>query len=787
MEQWTLKSLEFDQVREMLKKQASSLLGKEKVDQVTPSSSLEEVKHRLQATAEGMDLLRLKGDVPLGGVRDIRSSVRRAKIGGLIHEAELLDIASTITAGRKVKSLLRQVEEETAALPILRGLTEQIESLEEVEKEITSCIDDQGVVMDQASPVLGRIRQHIYQLRQQINQTLNQILRSSHYQKMMQEPIITQRYDRYVIPVKQEYRAAFGGIVHDQSSSGATLFIEPESVVQLNNRLREQELAEEKEIERILFQLTGKVAEEADVLERNIELLAEVDLIIAKARFGYAMKAVCPIIAEDRTLRLKKARHPLIPQDQVVPIDVEMGEIHQAIIITGPNTGGKTVTLKTIGLFALMAQSGFPIPAEEESVMPVFSGVFADIGDEQSIEQSLSTFSGHLTNIIRILKRIDERSLVLFDELGAGTDPTEGAALAIAILEHVMGVGCSVVATTHYSELKLFAHSDPRAVNASVEFDVETLKPTYRLLIGVPGRSNAFAISQRLGLPREIIEVAKAHLTTDENRLEEMITALTADRKAAEEERTQAEKLRQEAEELFADLKDQMERWEGEKAQIREKARQEARRIVTTAQREAEDVLKQLREWAKARPKEIKEHQLIEAKKRLEDAVPELKLPGKLKNQAAAQQTIEVGDEVFVHTVNQKGTVVEALGGDEFQVQVGILKMKAHRRDLEKRSSAKMPVSVAKATSSVKRTTDHVRPELDLRGKMVDEAILEIDKYLDDSILAGYKQISLIHGKGTGALRSGVQDFLRKHRSVKSFRLGAHGEGGAGVTVVELR
>ncbi|TCS96680.1 endonuclease MutS2 [Hazenella coriacea] len=786
MEQWTLNTLEFNHVKEMLKQQASSLLGKEKVDEVVPSASLEEVKERLKATAEGMDLLRLKGDVPLGGIRQIGPSIRRAKIGGILTESELLDIASTLAAGRKLKSSLRQVEIEQATLPILRGYTEQIESLEHLEKTIENAIDDQGVVKDQASSILTKVRHSITRIRQKVNQTLNQMLRSSHYQKMMQEAIITQRYDRYVIPVKQEYRQSFGGIVHDQSASGATLFIEPEAVVQLNNQLREQELAEEKELERILAELTGKVAEETEWLEQNIAILAEVDFIIAKARFGYAKKAVCPIITTDFSMQLKKARHPLIPSEQVVPIDVEMGENQKAIIVTGPNTGGKTVTLKTIGLLALMTQSGFPIPAEEESMMPVYSGVFADIGDEQSIEQNLSTFSGHLTNIIRILKQIDDQSLVLFDELGAGTDPTEGAALAIAILEHVMNKGCTVVATTHYSELKLFAHSHPRALNASVEFDVETLRPTYRLLIGVPGRSNAFAISSRLGLPTQIIDEAKKQLSSEENQLEDMITSLTADRKKSEEDRRVAERLHQEAEHLYKELQQRLHLWEEEKAQIREKAREEARLIVSKAQREAEEVLKQLREWAKERPQAIKEHQLIEAKKRLGEAVPELQVPRKIQTDSLKKHKVEVGDDVFVLRVNQKGTVVEVLGKDEFQVQVGFLKMKVKRDELEKRESTHK-ATMPKATSSVKRKSDDVRPELDLRGQMVDEAILEIDKYLDDAILAGYKQVSLIHGKGTGALRSGVQDFLRSHPSIKSFRLGSQGEGGSGVTVAELR
>ncbi|MGA9174045.1 MAG: endonuclease MutS2, partial [Thermoactinomyces sp.] len=721
-----------------------------------------------------------------GGVRDIRASVRRAEMGGLLNEAECLEIASTVSAGRKVKSLMRQLEEETAELPLLRGLTESIDSLDHLEKEILSCIDEQGIVKDQASPALRRIRQQIGDVRGQIQTTLNSMIRSSHYQKMMQDPIITQRFDRYVIPVKQEYRAQFGGIIHDQSASGATLFIEPEAVVQLNNRLRELELSEQKEVERILGFLTSKVQEEAQRLKENVAVLAELDLIAARARFGYQMKAVCPQISQDRTLRLKKARHPLIPPEEVVPIDIEMGERYQSVIVTGPNTGGKTVTLKTVGLFALMAQSGIPIPAEEESTMPVFSGVFADIGDEQSIEQSLSTFSGHLRNIIRILKRIDERSLVLFDELGAGTDPTEGAALAIAILEHVMSRGSLVIATTHYSELKLFAHTHPQAVNASVEFDVETLRPTYRLLVGVPGRSNAFSISKRLGLPEELIQVAKQHLSSEENRLEEMISALTMERKAAEEERIKAEQLHREAEALYEDLRRQLDQWEEEKAHIKEKARMEAREIVRKAQREAEEVLKELREWAKARPQEIKEHQLIEAKKRLDQAVPDWELPQKTKKGVKDTQKIDVGDEVMVLSVNQVGTVVEVLADDEFQVQIGFLKMKVRRDGLEKRASAKTVPSV-KIKSTVKRSAADVKPELDLRGKMVDEAIVEIDSYLDKALLAGYKQVSLIHGKGTGALRSGVQEFLRKHRSVKSFRLGAHGEGGSGVTIVELR
>lgn len=786
VKQWTLRPLEYDQVKEMVKNHASTELGKEKIEQLEPSHSVEEVKKWIQSTQEGMDFIRLKGDLPLGGVRNIRASIRRSRIGGMLNEVECLDVASTISAGRKVKSTLRQLEIETAELPILRGYTERIESLDHLEKEIFACIDDQGVVSDHASSTLRKIRQQINMVRGQIQQVLNQMLRSSHYTKMMQEPIITMRHDRYVIPVKQEYRAQFGGIVHDQSASGATLFIEPEAVVQLNNRLRELELEEQKEVERILQRLTGMISEVADELEQNVSLLAEIDFMMAKARFGYAMKAVCPQISEGRALRLKKARHPLIPADQVVPIDVEWSDHIRGLIITGPNTGGKTVTLKTVGLMALMTQSGLPIPVEEESTMPIYTGVFADIGDEQSIEQNLSTFSGHMKNIIQILKQMDDQSLVLFDELGAGTDPTEGAALAMAILEYVIQQKATVVATTHYSELKLFAHTHPLVINASMEFDVETLSPTYRLMIGVPGRSNAFAISKRLGLSSEIIQQAKRHLSSEENRMEEMIASLAAERQKAIEERSEAEDLKREAESILAEVKKQFTKWEEEKARIKEKARREAQEIVRKAQIESEEVLNELREWAKLRPNDLKEHELIELKKRLDDATPVATVVKKEKRTSKIEE-IHVGDEVLVLSLNQKGTVVEALGQNEFQVQIGFLKMKVHQSQLEKQSTKKETHLHTNVMSSVKRTTNDVRPELDLRGKMVEEAIADIDKYLDNAILAGYKQVYLIHGKGTGALRSGVQNFLRKHRVVKSFRLGAHGEGGSGVTVVELR
>ena len=781
--------LEYDAIIERVSDHAASPPGKERVASLRPSYDPEEVRRRLAATLEGMELLRWKDGVSLSGVRDIRPSLRRARIGGILEGRELIEIADTLAAGRKVCGQIADIEEEKAPLPHLRSLAARFEGLKSLEEQIRKCVDEQGAVVDRASSALTRIRRTIERVQEQVRNALEQILRNSHYQKMIQEPIITVRNDRYVIPVKQEYRSAFGGIIHDQSASGVTLFIEPEAVVQLNNRLRELQLEEEREVERILKELSAQVGSVVDALATNIEVLAEMDLILAKARFGRRIRGTVPAVGRDVPIRLKRARHPLIPPEEVVPIDVELGDPHRVMVITGPNTGGKTVTLKTVGLLALMAHAGLPIPAEDGSGFPLLSGVFADIGDEQSIEQSLSTFSSHLSHIVRILGKADGRSLVLLDELGAGTDPAEGAALAIGILEHLLERGCLVVATTHYSELKVFAHARSGVINASVEFDVETLRPTYRLLIGIPGKSNAFAIADRLGLPREIIDRAKAQLTSEENRLEEMIAALSADRRAAEEERKRAERLRKEAESLHAELKKKMEAWKETKGRLLESARREARSVVARAEREAEEVLRQLREWARRRPDQLKEHQLIEAKKRLEGAVPEMEIPARPAEGAGdPDRPLKPGDRVWVRTLNQKGEILEDLGGEEFQVQIGSLKMKVSRKDLAWIGSGKTEQGdFRRKTASFRRASEGVRPELDLRGKMVEEAVYAIDRYLDQAILAGYREVYLIHGKGTGALRTGVQQFLRNHPNVKRFRLGGHGEGGSGVTVVELQ
>ncbi|MBU8713059.1 MULTISPECIES: endonuclease MutS2 [Brevibacillus] len=785
MEQRVLKTLEYDKIIALLVDKASCTYGKEKAAELTPFVQLDEVKIAQQGTQEAATVLRLKGSAPLGGIRDIRSSVQRARLNAMLAPLELLDIASTIMAGRRLKNFLLDMCQDHD-LPLLQLQAERIEGLRELEMEIRRCIDENGDVLDSASVELRQVRQEIRQVESRIREKLDQMTRSSSYQKMLMENIVTIRGDRFVIPVKQEYRHVFGGIVHDQSASGATLFIEPEVIVSMNNKLRELRLREEREVERILYILTEQVSFAVEALSENVDALTELDFLFAKAQLAWSMKAVCPKLNDRGYLQMRKARHPLIPREVVVPVDVELGGEYQAIVVTGPNTGGKTVSLKTIGLLSLMAMSGLHIPAEEESEMTVFSSVFADIGDEQSIEQSLSTFSSHMTNIISILEKMDEKSLVLFDELGAGTDPTEGAALAMSIIDHVIDSGARMVATTHYSELKAYAYDRPEVINASVEFDVQTLRPTYRLLVGVPGRSNAFAIARRLGLPEAIIEVARGSISEEDNQVESMIASLERNRKSAEADRTAAASLRREAEELRRQLDEERARFAEEKNKLMERAEEEARIAVQLAKEEAETIIRELREM-RDDGVEIKEHRLIEAKKRLGNAVLELEKEKVKKPARAVRATqIKVGDEVMVTSFGQKGTVLEKVNNDEFLVQIGIMKMKVRRDDMNVQNSITQKPQAAPYTS-VNRRTASIKMDLDLRGYNVEDAIREMDQFLDDALLGGLHSVSIIHGHGTGVLRKGVHEYLRSHRNVKSFRLGGQGEGGVGATIAELK
>lgn len=783
MDERIFRTLEFIKVLERLKQHTSTSLGREKIEKLRPTSNLEEATRLQNLTFEGYTVLRLKGSVPFGGIRDIRRFISRAKLGSMLAAAELLDVAGTIYGGWRLRRFLEGMGEEQE-LRLLQELVSTIERVQNVEDEITSCIDENAVVVDHASAALAQIRSQLRTAEARIKERLEQILRSSQYQKMLQENLVSVRGDRYVIPVKQEYRHVFGGMIHDQSASGATLFIEPEVVVQANNQLRELRMKEEREIERILMQLSAIVAEHSDILMDNVETLAELDFVFAKASYAHQMKAVQPKLNNRGYIRLKKARHPLIAPEQVVPIDVELGDRYTSLIITGPNTGGKTVTLKTIGLHALMAASGLHIPAEEDSQMAVFSHVFADIGDEQSIEQNLSTFSGHMKNINDILRHMDEKSLILFDELGAGTDPTEGAALAISILDFIYRKGATVVATTHYSELKAYAYNSEKVLNASVEFDVETLRPTYRLLIGIPGRSNAFAIASRLGLPNEIISEAGKLVSAEDKKVETMIASLEENTLAAEQERNEAIRLRKEMERQREEFEQERLQFIQERNRLLEKTEEDAAKAVAKAKKEAEEIISELRKMAQEEQYGIKEHRLIEAKKRLEEATPSFEKE-KERRKVKADTKPKVGDEVKVLSLGQKGEIISELGNDEYQVQIGILKMNIKAVDLQVIKAAKKKEQVA--FTRVKIARDTVRTELDLRGFTVEEALSAIDKYLDDAVISNLHQVSLIHGKGTGALRIGVHNFLKKHRSVKSFRIGGQGEGGLGATIVELK
>lgn len=780
-----LHTLEYDKIIRRLTGLAATSLGREEAEKLTPSRELEIVKRRLAATDEASRAVSLKGAPPFGGITDIRSSLQRAKLQGMLQPPELMEVAQFIMGSRRLNRFIASAGEETE-LPLLSDLCEPLTDFKALEDEIRRCIDEQGDVLDSASPELASMRRDIRVNEGRAREKLESLIRSSSVQKMLQETLITMRNDRYVIPVKQEYRAHFGGIVHDQSGSGATLFIEPEAVVQMNNKLRELKIKEQNEVERILRKLTAEVGERADLLAGDAEILGIIDFVFAKASLAHALSAILPVMNDEGKIVLYKGRHPLLDIKTAVPIDIELGESYTSIIVTGPNTGGKTVSLKTIGLLSLMAMSGLFVPAEDGSRLCVFDGIYADIGDEQSIEQSLSTFSSHMTNLISMLGQVTSRSLVLLDELGAGTDPAEGSALAIAILEHLQKLGCRLIATTHYSELKAYAYNREGITNASMEFDVATLRPTYRLLVGVPGRSNAFAIAERLGLPKSIIDHARGEVSEDELKVDSMIASLEQDRLQAETERRTAEMLRLETEKLRKEIQEERFKLQEQKAKLLEAAREEARQQVAKARREAEEIIADLRRLALEEGASVKEHKLIEAKKRLEEAVPD-PVSRPTRQGGAKPAKIVAGDEVKVHSLNgQKGHVVELVGSGEAVVQLGILKMKVSLSDLEPMRSASSAKTPAQATTVKRSRDENIRTELDLRGMALDEALMEVDRFLDEAFLGNLGQVYIIHGKGTGALRSGIQDFLRRHKHVKSYRLGQFGEGGAGVSVAEL-
>lgn len=781
-----LKTLEFDKVREHVANFCTSSLGRAQLDLLEPSIVLEDVKRLLDEMDEGLDLLRVRGNVPMGGIFDVRGHAKRAQIGGMLSPTELMEIASTIRASRILRQFLEAVEEsEDIKIPYFIERKQALPILTALEHEIIACIDDNGAVLDSASTQLRTIRQQLRSQESRVREKLESYTRGKNASKMLSDSIITIRNDRFVIPVKQEYRGNYGGIVHDQSSSGQTLFIEPDAVVQANNEIRRLKMKEQEEIERILLALSLEVQTVAHELFGLVQILGEIDVILAKAKYGQAHKCTKPTVNDNSIIRLVKARHPLLNIEEAVANTIEFGDDITAIVITGPNTGGKTVTLKTVGLCTLMAQAGLPIPVLDGSEVAVFDQIFADIGDEQSIEQSLSTFSSHMVNIVDILSKFDERSLVLFDELGAGTDPQEGAALAISLLDEVHGRGALVMATTHYPELKAYGYNRPGVANASVEFDVETLSPTYKLLIGVPGRSNAFEISKRLGLPKHIITHAQSFTGTDRHEVESMIASLEVSRKQSERDAEQSSLLRIESEKIKADLSTELQQLEDQKEKLEQKAKDKARKIVDEARREAESIIAELRAMQKNAAHVIKDHELIDVRKRLEKATPENTVLKKQQQIKARQMTLTKGDQVKVLSYGQKGILLDKFSSTEWSVQIGILKMKVAESDLEYLKPEKEKQTVA--MSHVKGRDTYVKLELDLRGERFEDAILRAEKYIDDAVLSSYHQVSIIHGKGTGALRQGIQQFLKNHSRVKTYRFGEAGEGGHGVTIVELK
>lgn len=785
MQQKALKVLEFHKVKEQLLEHAASLLGREKIKSLVPSSDFEEVVKLQAETDEAATVLRLKGNVPLSGIHDIRAHIKRSVIGGVLSSYELIQIASTIHTSRQMKRFAEDLAAEEIDIPILLELTEQIIPLTDLEQSIKMAIDESGEVLDGASELLRSLRYQLRSNEARVREKLESMIRSSNAQKMLSDAIVTIRNDRYVIPVKQEYRSHYGGIIHDQSSSGQTLFIEPQAIVQLNNQLQDIRVKEQLEIERILTELSAKVAEHETELKIIVEVLADLDFIFVKARYSKQMKGSKPIMNNAGRISLYKARHPLIPMEEVVANDIMIGNDYTTIVITGPNTGGKTVTLKTVGLCTLMAQAGLQIPALDGSELAVFQAVYADIGDEQSIEQSLSTFSSHMVNIVDILNKVDFNSLVLFDELGAGTDPQEGAALAISILDEVYNRGARVIATTHYPELKAYGYNREGVMNASVEFDVETLSPTYKLLLGIPGRSNAFEISKRLGLNENVIQTARSYVSADTNQIDKMIASLEESKRKAEVEHEEALDYLKQAEKLHHDIQNQMIEFYQYKDALYEKAARKAEDLVEQAKDEAEKIIRDLRKMRMEKNVEVKEHELIHAKKRLEEAAPNVEKSGKLLKNKDKKQSFRPGDEVNVLTFGQKGILIEKSSSNEWQVQIGILKMKVKEKDLEYISSPRQ--TETKPLAIVRGRESHVKLELDLRGQRYEDALLLVEKYIDDALLAGYPRVSIIHGKGTGALRQGVQEYLRNHRSVKNIRFGEAGEGGTGVTVVEFK
>ena len=777
-----LKTLEYDKIRAMVAERTQCCTGRELAEAMEPVFTNGEAASQMALTAEAEKLLIRTGRSPADGFPDMRGCLKRIHAALYLSPGELLGVARCLKAIRLCKEALESAED----CPLLGNLAQWLQAHRSIEEEIGRCIAGEEEISDGASPALLRIRRSMRIANDRVRERLGNMIRSATFQKYLQEPLVTIRNGRFVLPVKQEYRQNVPGLIHDQSGSGATLFIEPTAVVELGNEYKKLLGEEEEEIQRILSELTALCAPYSQDILEGLGILGQVDLAFAKARLGREMEGVQPEMDQQGFLRIIKGRHPLIPKEQVVPIDVWLGEEFTTLIITGPNTGGKTVTLKTVGLFALMAQSGLFIPAQTGSRLPVFQAVYGDIGDEQSIEQSLSTFSSHMTNIVEILKQADAGSLVLLDELGAGTDPVEGAALAMSILEELHSRGCRTVATTHYSEIKAFALTRAGMENASMEFDVDRLCPTYRLFIGIPGKSNAFEISKRLGMEERLIEKAREYLKNEDVKFEDVISGAEAQRRRAEEERRLAAAERDATAKLREEMEKQRARLEGERETLRAKAREDSRRLVNETREEMEKLVAAIRAIP-GLDQRAADRVIQRSRDALRKREADLAEPLEKKSQApgAAPKQVRPGETVRILSLDQKATVLSpADAKGDVQVQAGIMKLTVKLKDLRLIQDTAPTKGVGKVQLDTQRQGGL---ELDVRGKLVDEAILEVDRYIDNCLMSGLDQVSIIHGKGTGALRAGIQDYLKRDKRVKSYRMGAYGEGDAGVTVVTLK
>jgi len=788
------KTLEFDKILEKLAGYTDNEDVKKVLIETEPSTDLEEAKKLQRETTEGVITSLKLGGPPVNlSVVNVTGSAKRAEQGGVLSPKEFIDISRLLYVARRMKSYLSEAAEECE---ILHEAENSLLTEKQLEERINLCIIGDGEIADEASSELSSIRRRMRLLNSKIKDNINDMIRSAHYKKMLQDAIVTMRGGRYVIPVKSEYKGEVPGIVHDTSSTGATLFIEPMAAVSANNEIRDLENKEQREIERILAELSVSVSEHAHEIFVDYRLITKLDYIFCKAKLSLDMNANEPVLNDDGIIMFKKARHPLIDKDKVVSNDIYMGEEFDTLVVTGPNTGGKTVTLKTLGLFSLMAASGLHIPAREGSKAAVFKSVFADIGDEQSIEQSLSTFSSHMVNIVEITEKAEYGSLVLFDELGAGTDPVEGAALAISVLEHLRSKGVKNVSTTHYSELKLYALSTDGVENASCEFDVETLRPTYRLMIGVPGKSNAFAISKRLGLSDEIIDRANELLSDESIKFEDVVTDLEVSRAKARSELDVANRMKSEIKTLRQELEAERIKLKENKGRILEEARREAKIIVMDAKDEANKVIRDLEKLrhetnhtaisdkvGKAREKLKKKEESIDVQ------MQKVKKPKKVY--AEPPKNLKPGTLVKILDMNIEASVLKEPDKEGMvRVQAGIMKMDVHvtnLRNVEEKSSKELAEKYVRTTRAFDSKTKNVSTQVDVRGQNLEEAYVSVGKFIDDCYLASVSPVTIIHGKGTGVLKKGIQDMLKRNKYVKSYRSGKFGEGEDGVTIVELK